>query len=36
MRVPVLVCEDLLVRGFTEELYGEALDGLQTANGETA
>lgn len=36
MRVPVLVCEDLLVRGFTEELYCEALDGRDTANGETA
>ncbi len=36
MRVPVLVCDDLLVRGFTEELYREALDGRDTANGEKA
>jgi arsenate reductase-like glutaredoxin family protein len=36
MRVPVLVCEDLLVRGFTEELYREALDGRDVAKGETA
>jgi arsenate reductase-like glutaredoxin family protein len=36
MRVPVLVCDDLLVRGFTEELYREALDGGAAANGETA
>ena len=28
MRVPVLVQCDLLVRGYTEELYREALDGL--------
>ena len=27
MRVPVLVWDDLLVRGYTEELYREALDG---------
>ena len=26
MRVPVLVWDDLLVRGYTEELYREALD----------
>jgi len=26
MRVPVLVLDDLLVRGFTEALYAEALD----------
>ena len=26
MRVPVLVLGDLVVRGFTEALYGEALD----------
>lgn len=26
MRVPVLVRDDLLVRGYTEELYREALD----------
>jgi hypothetical protein len=25
MRVPVLVMDDLGVRGYTEELYGEAL-----------
>jgi hypothetical protein len=25
MRVPVLVMDDLVVRGYTEELYGEAL-----------
>lgn len=36
MRVPVLVCDDLLVRGFTEELYREALDGRDAANEETA
>jgi len=35
MRVPVLVCDDLLVRGFTEELYREALDGRGPAKGET-
>jgi len=35
MRVPVLVCDDLLVRGFTEELYHEALDGRGPAKGET-
>lgn len=27
LRVPVLVIGDLLVRGFTEELYDEALPG---------
>lgn len=27
LRVPVLVLGDLLVRGYTEELYGEALEG---------
>lgn len=29
MRVPVLVWGDLLVRGYTEELYREALDGRE-------
>jgi hypothetical protein len=29
MRVPVLVRDDLLVRGYTEELYREALDGRE-------
>ena len=29
MRVPVLVWDDLLIRGYTEELYREALDGGQ-------
>jgi arsenate reductase-like glutaredoxin family protein len=29
MRVPVLVRDDLLVRGYTEELYREALDAPQ-------
>ena len=35
MRVPVLVWKDLLVRGYTEELYREALDsrGSATADG---
>ncbi|MFQ5899147.1 MAG: hypothetical protein ACE5JN_13010 [Candidatus Methylomirabilia bacterium] len=27
LRVPVLVLGDVLVRGYTEELYGEALEG---------
>lgn len=27
LRVPVLVLGDLLVRGYTEDLYREALDG---------
>jgi hypothetical protein len=27
MRVPVLVLDDLLVRGYTDELYAEALRG---------
>ena len=31
MRVPVLVRDDLLVRGYTEELYQEALDGGDAA-----
>jgi len=35
MRVPVLVCDDLLVRGYTEELYREALDHQQSATGDT-
>ena len=35
MRVPVLVCDDLLVRGYTEELYREALDGGDPAKGDT-
>jgi arsenate reductase-like glutaredoxin family protein len=26
LRVPVLIRDDLLVRGYTEELYHEALD----------
>ena len=29
MRVPVLVWDDLLVRGYTEALYREALDGRE-------
>jgi hypothetical protein len=29
MRVPVLVRDDFLVRGYTEELYREALDGRE-------
>jgi arsenate reductase-like glutaredoxin family protein len=35
MRVPVLVRDDLLVRGYTEELYREALDGHDSAKGDT-
>lgn len=35
MRVPVLVWDDLLVRGYTEELYEEALDRQATAEGES-
>ncbi len=35
MRVPVLVWDDLLIRGYTEELYREALDAPATAQGET-
>ena len=27
LRVPVLLIGDMLVRGYTEALYGEALDG---------
>jgi hypothetical protein len=34
MRVPVLVWDDLLVRGYTEELYHEALDVRESAPGE--
>ena len=29
LRVPVLIDGDLLVRGYTEELYQETLDGSQ-------
>lgn len=29
LRVPVLVVGDLLIRGFTEELYQEALEGAR-------
>ncbi len=34
MRIPVLVWGDLLVRGYTEELYREALDVKPAAEGE--
>jgi hypothetical protein len=30
LRVPVLVLGDLLVRGYTEELYREALEAVRT------
>jgi hypothetical protein len=30
LRVPVLLLDDLLVRGFTEALYGEALRAATT------
>ena len=33
MRVPVLVWDNLLVRGYTEELYREALDGGEPSRG---
>ena len=33
MRVPVLVQDDLLVRGYTDELYREALDAREPAEG---
>ncbi len=29
LRVPVLLRDDLLVRGYTEELYTEALDAIK-------
>ena len=35
MRVPVLVWHDLLIRGYTEELYQEALGAQAPARGET-
>ena len=35
MRVPVLIRDDLLVRGYTEELYTEALGHQATAKGES-
>ncbi|HET8576623.1 MAG TPA: hypothetical protein VFO18_05965 [Methylomirabilota bacterium] len=35
MRIPVLVWGDLLVRGYTEELYCEALDADRATEGET-
>ena len=35
MRVPVLVWDDLLVRGYTEELYREALDAATPSQGGT-
>ncbi len=35
MRIPVLVRDDLLVRGYTEELYCEALDPNAGTEGET-
>ena len=34
MRIPVLVWDDLLVRGYTEELYREALDAEAGTEGE--
>jgi len=34
MRIPVLVWGDLLVRGYTEELYREALDVRPATEGE--
>jgi arsenate reductase-like glutaredoxin family protein len=34
MRIPVLVWNDLLVRGYTEELYREALDVKPAPEGE--
>jgi arsenate reductase-like glutaredoxin family protein len=34
MRIPVLVWGDLLVRGYTEELYREALDVKPATEGE--
>lgn len=35
MRIPVLVWDDLLVRGYTEELYREALAAKAASEGET-
>ena len=35
MRIPILVWDDLLVRGYTEELYQEALDAKAGTEGET-
>ncbi len=34
MRIPVLVWNDLLVRGYTEELYREAFDVKPATEGE--
>lgn len=34
MRIPVLVWGELLVRGYTEELYREALDAPAATKGE--
>ena len=34
LRVPILILGDLLVRGYTEELYREALDAPAPAKGE--
>jgi arsenate reductase-like glutaredoxin family protein len=33
LRVPVLVCGDILVRGYTDELYERALAELPSAKG---
>ena len=33
MRVPVLIWDDLLVRGYTEDLYREALDAATPSQG---
>jgi arsenate reductase-like glutaredoxin family protein len=34
LRVPVLVCGDILVRGYTDELYERAIAELPSAKGE--
>ncbi len=34
MRIPVLICDDVLVRGYTEELYQEAFEVLEAGKGE--
>jgi hypothetical protein len=34
LRVPLLVVGDLLVRGFTEAIYREALEGVAREGGE--
>lgn len=35
MRIPVLICDDVLVRGYTEELYQEAFEVLEARKGDT-